>query len=122
MARNAAKEEIQRLIRLAEESRGHLDAKVRHLRHQLDVPARVRSSLGRHPSAWMVGSMASGLVASHWLRRRPAKPKKKRGTSVALLGLILTAVKPAAKIWLTNRAREWVLGRSQPRPSPPGSS
>ena len=119
MARNTAEEqEIQRLIRLAADSRIEIRGKVAHLRHQLDVPSRVRGSLGSHPSAWMFGSMATGLFASALFRRRPPKTKKKSKLAAALVGLTLTAVKPAARIWLADRAKLWLAGGPGPRPLP----
>lgn len=106
-------QEIERLIRLAEQSRGQLGGKIHQLRRQLDVPARMKASVFRHPSLWMAGSMFSGLAASSlFRRRRPAEPKKKKGLAALLLGLTLTAAKPAAKIWLANRAKDWMAGRS----------
>ena len=118
MAPDTAKQrEIQRLIRRAEDARIDIRGKVQDLRHQLDVPSRIRGSLARNPSAWMLGSLTSGFVASKLLRRRPAPAKKKRTLVTALAGLTLTAVKPAAKIWLAERAKSWLASRYGAHPA-----
>lgn len=109
--------EIQHLIHLAEASRSCLGAEAAALRHKLDFPARVRSSLRHHPSAWMLGSLASGLAASMLLRRRPPAPKKRRGFSHSLLGLTLTAARPLAKIWLAGQLKQWAAGITRAHPA-----
>jgi hypothetical protein len=120
MDRNAQENpEIQRLIRLSQASRSCLGSEVAALRHRLDFPSRVRTSLKEHPSAWMFGSLASGLAASLIFRRRPPAPKKRRGISGSLLGLTLTAARPLAKIWLAGQLKHWAAGASSiKRPSP----
>lgn len=103
--------EIQRLSTLAEDARRHLLAEATSLRSKLDVPTRMKSSLKAKPTQWLAGSLASGFIASFLLRRKPkdkAKAKKekekieKQSFSLALLGLLIAAAKPAAKIWLTG--------------------
>jgi len=116
--------EIQRLIRLSEASRACLESEAVALKHRLDVPSRIRGSLHDHPSAWLFGSVASGLAASLMFRRRPAAPKKRRGISGALIGLTLTAARPLAKVWLSGQLKQLAVNsfagntQSSPRPNP----
>ena len=114
--------EIQRLIRLSEASRACLESEVVALKHRLDVPSRIRGSLNNHPSAWLFGSVASGLAASLIFRRRPAATKKRRGISGALIGLTLTAARPLAKVWLSGQLKQLasnsLAGNTQPTPRP----
>jgi hypothetical protein len=111
--------EIQRLIRLSQASRSRLDSEAAALKHRLDFPARIRSSLRQHPLAWLLGSLGSGLAASLMVRRRSAvAPQKKRGMPGVLLGLTLTAARPLAKLWLNGQIKQWTAGLSETsRPS-----
>lgn len=104
------KAEIERLIRLSESARSCLDSEATRIRQRFDIPARIRSSLGAHPTSWLFGSLASGLAASLLFSRRP-KPSgttKRRSTAATLLGLTLTAARPLAKVWLSNQAGRWL--------------
>lgn len=113
-------EEIQRLIQLAAASRSCLGKEVAALKYKLDVPARMRDSLKRHPTGWLLGSLASGLLASLFFRRplfrRPktvvTEEKKHRSFPIAILGLTLTAIRPFAKIWLTDQVKNYLAGQS----------
>lgn len=112
--------EIQRLIRISQASRSCLDSEVAALKHRLDFPSRIRNSLQQHPSAWLIGSLGSGLAASLLFRRRPSAtpPKKTSGISGALLGLTLTAARPLAKLWLSGQIKQWTAGLTEnKRPS-----
>jgi hypothetical protein len=102
--------EIERLIRLSQTSRTYFETEAVLLRQRLDIPSRIRGSLNEHPSAWLFGSIASGLVASTIFRRRPALQKKRRGFSGALIGLTLTAARPLAKVWLTGELKHLAAG------------
>lgn len=106
------KQEIERLIRLSESARSCLSHEATALKHRLDVPARVRDSLKSHPTGWLFGSLASGLAASLFFKRKsnPA-PTKRRGLPTALLGLTLTAVRPLAKVWLSGQVKNYLTGR-----------
>jgi hypothetical protein len=113
------KTEIKQLIHLSAAARSCLDHEAAALRKRLDVPMRVRDSLASHPGSWMLGSLASGLLASVMFRRRPrAAAPGNKGVLSALLGLTLTAAKPFAKVWLANQLKDWMT-RPQP-PSRPG--
>ena len=109
--------EIQRLIRLSQASRRFLEAEVTVLKDRLDVPSRIRDSLKQHPSAWMAGSMVSGLFASALFRRKAPATKKPRGVPAILLGLTLTAARPMAKVWLANQLKQWLSGLASAPPS-----
>jgi hypothetical protein len=111
------KQEIERLIRLAEIARTRLGNDAHALVERLDVASRVRNSLKTHPSIF--------------LRRRPAaaaKTIKNRNWALTLLGLTLTAVRPLAKVWLTEQLGSYLTGRSgvlqpkSPRPAQPSSN
>lgn len=112
-------EEIQRLIRLGESARTSLETQAELLYQRLDVPTRIRASLKSHPTGWLVGSLASGLAASLLFGgRSPARTvpeKKRRSLPLTLLGLSLTAVRPFAKVWLTDQAKHYFAAQ---RPKP----
>jgi hypothetical protein len=108
-------QEIERLIRLGEAARACLEHEAVSLKQRLDVPARIRSSLKEHPAGWLLGSLASGLAASLLLRLKPRRPeeKKHRGLPLTLLGLTLTAIRPMAKVWLTDQMKNYLTGQSR---------
>jgi hypothetical protein len=120
-------QEIERLIRLGEAARSSLEVEAISLKQRFDVPARIKDSLKSHPTGWLVGSLASGLAASMLFSRRPpAREKKNRSLPLTLLGLSLTAVRPIAKIWLTDQVKQYLsaprarpITRQQPPSSPP---
>ncbi len=90
-----------------------LTAEVRSLKAKLDVPARFRSSLKGSPGGWLLGSAASGLFASLLFRRKSAKSVslksvKKASRPISILALILTVVRPLAKIWLTGQLKNYL--------------
>jgi hypothetical protein len=100
---------IADLIRQAESSREMLLSEVKVLRHRLDVPSRIKGSLGEHPGAWMLGTAGVGLLASLLLRRSPSREERKsRGILSILLGLALTAARPLVKSWLTGQLGGWM--------------
>jgi hypothetical protein len=103
--------EILRLIRLSDASRACLSAEAAILRRRLDVPSRIRESLKKHPSAWLLGSLGSGLAASLLLRRKPATTHKNhRGIKSTLLGLAFTAASPLLKAWLLGQVKNRLSG------------
>lgn len=113
------KAQIEHLIRLGSAARACLEDEAATLRKRLDFPSRVRDSLASHPASWMLGSLASGLLASTLFRRRKriATPKR-RGAILGLLGLTLTAAKPLAKVWLANQLKDWMVRPKSPASSP----
>lgn len=116
-------QEIQRLIRLSETARSCLESEAISLRQRLDVPTRIRGSLKSHPTAWLLGSLASGLAASLFFRRSPAPTEKKhRGLPLTLLGLALTAVRPLARVWLTDQVKNYLSGHASALSSSAGVS
>jgi hypothetical protein len=120
------KQEVERLIQLGDRARSCLVGEAVTLRQKLDVPSRIRGSLKAHPSGWLLGSAATGLVASLLFRRKPARQeKKRRGLAFTLFGLILTVVRPIAKVWLTGQLKNYITGQTRnqaydhPRPERP---
>lgn len=107
------KQEIERLILLSDAARSSLEDAAISLKHKLDVPSRLRSSLKTHPTGWLMGSLASGLAASMMFGRKEAPvEKKRRSLPLALLGLSLTAVRPIAKVWLTDQVKNYLANTS----------
>jgi hypothetical protein len=107
------KQEIERLIQLSDSARSTLENAAITLTERLDVPSRLRSSLKSHPTGWLVGSLASGLAASMIFGRKAAVvEKKRRSFPGALLGLSLTAIRPFAKVWLTDQVTNYLAGTS----------
>ena len=104
------KAEIERLIRLSENARSCLESEAARIKQRFDIPARIRGSLSAHPTSWMFGSLASGLVGSLLFsrRRKPAAQTSRRSAAGILLGLTLTAARPLAKVWLSNQAGRWL--------------
>ena len=112
-------QEIQRLIRLSAVARSRLESEALVLKARLDVPARIRASLKNHPAGWLLGSLASGLAASLMLSRKAAVLQKTpRSLTRHLLGFTFNAVRPIAKVWLTNQVKNYLL-RAQSRPPSP---
>lgn len=109
--------EIQRLIQLSAAARSCLQGEATTLRHRLDIPSRVRSSLMDHPAGWILASLASGLAASFLLRRKPPTTTKRRAIPGILLGLTLTAARPLVKIWLADQLKHWLAGHAFPAPA-----
>jgi hypothetical protein len=90
-----------------------------HLRHDLDVGARVRSSIARNTTGWLVGAIFIGFLLSGRRKtkvikvpvgekgrpkrgRSSAEPLKKAGRFSLLLGLVRMAVpvlKPIIRVY-----------------------
>jgi soluble lytic murein transglycosylase-like protein len=121
MAAKPATPEIRELIARGEAARARLTSTVLAVRAKLDAPARVRQSLRAHPTAWLAGAVATGLVTSRLIfRRRPRKSmlsNKSSSIPVFLLKLAFNAVSPALKIWLLAQAKSWLNRRVSPHES-----
>ena len=123
-------QEIERLIRQSAASRSCLANEMIAVQQRFNFPARIRGSLKSHPSAWLLGSLVSGFIASLFTRRKAVvTANKHRGLLATLLGLALTAARPFAKVWLTDQLQSHLLKRpgvipvhpswSQPRSTNP---
>ncbi len=122
MAQELSKnQQLERLIRAGDDARSLLTAEIATLKARLDVPARVRGSLEGNPTGWLLGSAASGLLASLLFRRKPSRPaaKKRGGLPFKFLALILTVIRPMAKVWLTGHVKNYLTGISRRNPSRP---
>jgi hypothetical protein len=101
-------QELQRLISLSAAARRCLGNEAAALKQRLDVPSRVRNSLKQNPTGWLLGSLGSGLAASMVFSRKPAPSERKsRSLPSAVLGLTLTAIRPLAKVWLTDQVKNY---------------
>lgn len=121
-------EEIERLIRLSQTARSSLEVEAVSIRQRFDIPTRLKDSLKQHPTGWLVGSLVSGLAASMlFTRKAPVREKKNRGLPLTLLGLSLTAVRPIAKVWLTDQVKQYFSAHRTdsatipPQPRPPST-
>lgn len=119
--------EILRLIRQSNASRSCLAAEATAFRRRLNVPSRVRESLGKHPLTWLLGSVGSGLAASLMLRRKPTSitGNHNRGIKFTLLAFAFKAARPLLEAWLAGRLKNWAGGLvrfSEAPTSPPLSS
>lgn len=112
MAAPTQQQKIERLTRLADACRCCLSAETHAFQQRVNIPARLKKSLKNNPTGWILGSTATGLVASFLFRRRPKlTPKKSRGLTNVLLGLTLTAARPLLKIWLAGQLKNFVTAR-----------
>jgi hypothetical protein len=105
-------EEIQRLIRSSETAREVLGSEIRDLKHRMDIPARVRSSLKSNPTGWIGGSVLAGLAGSLLFRRKDKREKpKKKGLLGFLLALGVAALRPFVKVWLAGQLKNYLGAR-----------
>lgn len=116
MAAKLEELQIRELIARADAARNHLANTAEVIRAKLDAPARVRASLRSHPTAWLAGAAATGLVASRLLfRRRPQKnklPKSHASVPLFIIKMVSNAAMPAVKIWLLAQAKSWLNRRT----------
>lgn len=113
--------EIQALISRSRAARETLGNAAEDLRARLDAPARMRQSIREHPSQWLAGATATGLITSRLLfRRRPKAVRVKKPHSILffVLRMISNAAMPAAKIWLLAQIKNY-LSRRAPGSQPP---
>jgi hypothetical protein len=109
-------QELEQLIRTAASARAQLGQDAVALKQRFDVPRRIHASLKSHPTQWLLGGVGAGLLASVFTKGffRPKtviKEAKPRKFSHILLGLTLTAVRPLAKVWLTDQLQKQLLGQ-----------
>jgi hypothetical protein len=122
MDRKFQHQEIQRLIRLGETARASLQSETAELRQRLDIPSRIRTGIKTHPTGWILGALGTGLTLSRLLFRRRQAPKSKAGQKrksfpMLLLGLTLTAIRPFAKVWLTDQVRRYLTAQAGVSPA-----
>ena len=76
---------------------------------------------------WLAVSLVSGLATSVIFRRKPHGTTQRRSLPAVLLGLTLTAARPAIKLWLGHQTKLWLArlvsqvleNHLVARPSPP---
>jgi hypothetical protein len=112
--------EIQALISRSRAARVNLGIVADDLRAKLDAPARVRESMRSHPTRWLAGATATGLITSRLLFRRPraSRAKKPKSFLLFILQMISNAAMPAVKIWLLAQIKAY-LSRRTTGPQPP---
>lgn len=87
--------EKEALIRRLEESRRGMGRQVKSLQHALDIPARLKEQVKKHPLAVFGGSAAGGWVVSKILRRpKKSAPAVKKGFWGIVIPFILSVLKP----------------------------
>lgn len=108
--------ETQALIERLEASRRRLGGEIHALRSKLDVPARLKQGVGRHPWLWFGLSAAGGVTLSRLLRR-PKRDRKTRGSGLLrrLLPMLFTLLKP----WLTTLLAREIQRRFGSAATPP---
>lgn len=109
-------QELEQLILTAASARAQLGEEAVALKRRFDVPMRIHASLRSHPTQWLLGGVGAGLLASvftkgFFSRKRVIKQAKPRKFSHLLFGLTLTAVRPFAKVWLTDQLKKQLLGQ-----------
>jgi len=118
--------ELERLIRLTEESRARLTVDLAVLKRRLDVPAQLRRSLRSHPTRWAGGSLLAGFAASLLFRRKkvvvlaadeppPGRRRRRRRGSSGILGALFAMAGPLvmnfAKGWIRGQIRRYLANR-----------
>jgi hypothetical protein len=118
--------ELERLIRLTEESRARLTVDLAVLKRRLDVPGQLRRSLRSHPTRWAGGSLLAGFAASMLFRRKkvvvfasdeppPAGRRRRRRRSSGILGALFAMAGPLvmnfAKGWIRGQIRRYLANR-----------
>lgn len=102
---------VQELLRRSETARRRLGYDIAAFKRKLDVPARMKESLQKHPTGWVGGSVVAGLLTSFLLRGRKPKPlKEEKVRRAGLAGLALTAggalMRPLVKSVVTSYLRK----------------
>lgn len=110
--------QLAELVKQGEASRLILTGAHARLRHTLETPSRIKSSITSAPAKWLGGSMVVGFAASMLFRsgkkKAPAQiitTKKERGLVLGLVTLAFTLVKPAAKIYATKLLKDYLSRR-----------
>ena len=106
------------LVKQGEASRLVLSGAHARLRHTLDMPLRIKSSITSAPAKWLGGSLVAGFATSLLFRsgkkKAPAQivtAKKERGFILGLLTLMFALSKPAVKIYATKLLKDYLSRR-----------
>mgnify|MGYP006976762806 CR=1 FL=1 len=117
------------LVAELEQSRRKMGREFQEIRGGLNVGSRLRAAFFRQKAVWVTGALLGGWL----LTRLPVRRKKasttvkvveaKEGKSMvwAILGLLVTLLKPAVTSILSDKLAEYVA-RRQAAPSPERSS
>lgn len=102
----------QELIAQLAESRHVIDQGRAAIKEKLNVKKQISTLVRRKPKAVFASSAVAGLVATLLLRRpRRAKKKASKPLTTVLFGWAMLAIKPAAKKWLTRKAKAVALAK-----------
>ena len=115
MAKSTQKSiKLGQLIRSSEASRLQLGLAHARLKHRLDVSARIKESMKAEPVKWLGGSAVAGFFGSFLFKSKKKKiseqaktVKKERNFLLGMFGLVITLVKPAAKIYATKLLKDY---------------
>lgn len=102
---------LQELSNQAQSARIVIHGEVQHLRHQLNLPLRIRSSIQSNPKPWLFGSIGAGILTTLGLKKLFKTPSfspspvenKPKGLTSIVLGFAFAAARPFLKSWLSNQ-------------------
>lgn len=84
------------------------------LKRQLDLPTRLKDSLSKKPTKWLLGSSAIGLASTLLLPRlRSCDPKPRisqNRTGGMVTRLVWKISRPLIKKWLTQKLTQLLTG------------
>lgn len=107
--------ELGELIRRSEASRLQLSQSHAVLKRKLDIPSKIKKSIKLNPLPWVGGSIATGFFGSLSLGKKKKKFKESKTTRkiskgfvIGSLSLIIKALKPFAKIYVTSLLKDYL--------------
>ncbi len=116
--------DFQKLIASSEAARATLAEARVELKHKFDIVGRVKEAITSRPAAIIGGSVIGGFllkkiffgrakrIPSGRADRKIKELKTERGFLVGLFALLLTVVKPAAKLYATKLLKDYFEKRN----------